>query len=172
MIEMQLTGEREQLFTEAIRAELDRWANKYPAGEAQSAVIPCLHILQDHHDGWLSEDLMRALASYLDMPVINVFEVASFYTMYERAPVGRHKIHVCTNISCQLLGAEDIVSHIENKLQIKCGETTADGKFTLREVECLGACVGAPMMHFERAYHEHLTPAKVDAILDGVKDDG
>ena len=169
MTEMQLSGPREQLFTAEIRQQLDKWIGKYPPGQAQSAVIPALHILQEHHDGWLSKPLMQALAVYLDVAEISVYEVATFYTMYELQPTGRHKISLCTNISCLLCGSEQIAEHIQQKLGIGFGETTADGKFTLKEVECLGACVGAPMLLLDKQYHEHLTPAKVDAILDGVK---
>ncbi len=169
MTEMQFTGPREQLFTADIRQQLDYWIAKYPPGQAQSAVIPALHILQEHHDGWLSKPLMQALAGYLDMPEIGVYEVATFYTMYELQPTGRNKISLCTNISCQLCGSEKIANHIQKKLGIGFGETTDDGKFTLKEVECLGACVGAPMLLLGKQYHEYLTPEKVDAILDGVK---
>jgi NADH-quinone oxidoreductase subunit E len=167
--ELQLTGHRDQLFSEAIRQKLDSWISKYPPGQSQSAVIPALHILQDAHEGWLSEGVMRALAEYLDIPVISVFEVATFYTMFELKPVGQHKISLCTNISCQLCGSEDIANHIQKKLGVGFGQTTADGKFTLKEVECLGACVGAPMLLLDREYHEHLTVEKIDTLLDGVK---
>ena len=167
--ELQLTGHRDQLFSEAIRQQLDSWISKYPPGQAQSAVIPALHILQDAHEGWVSEGVMRALAEYLDIPVISVFEVATFYTMFELKPVGQHKISLCTNISCQLCGSEDIANHIQKKLGVGFGQTTADGKFTLKEVECLGACVGAPMLLLDRDYHEHLTVEKIDTLLDGVK---
>lgn len=132
--ELQLTGHRDQLFSEAIRQQLDSWISKYPPGQAQSAVIPALHILQDAHEGWVSEGVMRALAEYLDIPVISVFEVATFYTMFELKPVGQHKISLCTNISCQLCGSEDIAKHIQKKLGVGFGQTTADGKFTLKEV--------------------------------------
>ena len=169
MTEMQLSGPREQLFTADIRQQLDKWIGKYPPGQAQSAVIPGLHILQEHHDGWLSKPLMQALALYLDIAEISVYEVATFYTMYELQPTGCHKISLCTNISCLLCGSEEIAEHIQQKLGIGFGETTDDGKVTLKEVECLGACVGAPMLLLDKQYHEHLTPAKVDAILDGVK---
>ncbi|MCB2427185.1 NADH-quinone oxidoreductase subunit NuoE [Methylophaga pinxianii] len=166
---LQLTGHRDQLFNETVRQKLDSWISKYPPGQAQSAVIPALHILQDAHQGWLSEGLMRALAEYLDIPAISVFEVATFYTMFELNPVGQHKISVCTNISCQLCGSEEIASYLQKKLGIGFGQTTADGKFTLKEVECLGACVGAPMLLLDRDYHEHLTPEKIDTLLGGVK---
>ncbi len=169
MTEMQLDGPREQLFTADIRQQLDFWIAKYPPGQAQSAVIPALHILQENNDGWLSKPLMQALAIYLVMSEIGVYEVATFYTMYELQPTGRHKISLCTNISCQLCGSEKIADHIQQKLGIGFGETTDDGKFTLKEVECLGACVGAPMLLLGKQYHEYLTPEKVDAILDGVK---
>ncbi|MCX4188747.1 NAD(P)H-dependent oxidoreductase subunit E [Methylophaga sp. OBS3] len=166
---MQLTGEREQLFTADLRLQLDNLIAKYPPGQAQSAVIPGLHLLQDHHDGWLSKPLMQALATYLDMPEISVYEVATFYTMFDLQPSGQHKINLCTNISCQLCGSEQIAEHLKQKLGVGFGETTADGKFTLREVECLGACVGAPMLLLDKQYYEHLTPDKVDTILAGVK---
>lgn len=166
---LQFTGHRDQLFNETVRQKLDSWISKYPPGQAQSAVIPALHILQDAHQGWLSEGLMRALAEYLDIPAISVFEVATFYTMFELNPVGQHKISVCTNISCQLCGSEEIASYLQKKLGIGFGQTTADGKFTLKEVECLGACVGAPMLLLDRDYHEHLTPEKIDTLLGGVK---
>jgi len=166
---MILIGEKEQLFTAEIRQKLDAWIAKYPAGQSRSAVIPCLHILQDEQGGWLPEPVMDALALYLGMPAINVYEVATFYTMFDLKPVGKNKFNVCTNISCMLNGSEQVVEHLESRLGIKLGETTADGNITLREVECLGACCGAPMMQVNRDYHEHLTSEKLDAILDGVK---
>ncbi len=166
---MILTGTKEQLFTAEIRQKLDEWIAKYPAGQSQSAVIPCLHILQDESEGWLPQDVMDALALYIGMPAISVYEVATFYTMFDLKPVGKNKINVCTNISCMLNGSEDVVKQLELRLDVKLGETTADGNVTLREVECLGACCGAPMMQINREYHELLTPEKVDAILDGIK---
>lgn len=153
---------------ESARSEIDQWLAKYPAEQRQSAVMPALRIVQDANGGWLTTQLMDAIAEYLQVPPISVYEVASFYSMYEHKPVGRHKICVCTNISCLLCGSEDVVSHLENKLGIKMGETTVDGKFTLKEVECLGACVGAPMFQIGHDYYEHLTPEKIDSILDGL----
>lgn len=166
---MILTGAKEQLFTTEIRQQLDEWVAKYPAGQSQSAVIPCLHILQAESEGWLPESVMDALAEYLDMPAISVYEVATFYTMFDLKPVGKHKFNVCTNISCMLNGSEQVVEHLESRLNVKLGETTDDGEITLREVECLGACCGAPMMQVDRDYHEYLTVDKLDAILDGIK---
>jgi NADH-quinone oxidoreductase subunit E len=168
MSELQLTSPKESLFNADLRQQIDVWVAKYPAGQAQSAVIPALLILQDASDGWLSKPLMDALAVYLDMPFISVYEVATFYTMYELEPVGKNKISVCTNISCMLCGSEEIVEHLKQRLDIGFDETTADGKVTLKEVECLGACCGAPMLQLNRDYHEKLTIEKVDSLLDGL----
>jgi NADH-quinone oxidoreductase subunit E len=168
MMEMLLTGPREELFSDSLREKLDLWVAKYPVGQEQSALIPCLHILQDANGGWLSQAIMDALASYLSVPAISVYEVATFYTMFELEPVGKHKISVCTNISCMLCGSEEIMDHLQSKLNIKPGQTTDDGLFTLKEVECLGACVGAPMLLLDKQYHEHLTPEKIDQILQGL----
>jgi NADH-quinone oxidoreductase subunit E len=154
------------LISEDARAEIDKWVAKYPEDQKQSAVMAALAIVQEANGGWLTTELMDAVAEYLSMPPIAVYEVATFYSMYERKPVGRHKICVCTNISCMLCGSDEIVNHLEEKLGVKMGETTADGRFTLKEVECLGACVGAPMFQIGRQYYEHLTPEKIDAILD------
>jgi NADH-quinone oxidoreductase subunit E len=145
---------------------IDKWIAKYPAENRQAAVIPALHIVQDANSGHLTTALMDEVAKYLEMPEIAVYEVASFYSMFEHMPVGKHKISICTNISCMLLGSEEIVKHLEKKFGIKLGQTTPDGKFTIKEVECLGACVGAPMCLIGRDYHEHLTPEKIDAILE------
>lgn len=145
--------------------EIDREIAKYPADQKQSTVMAALRIAQDQH-GHLTQELMDAVAEYLDMPAIAVYEVATFYTMYEKKPAGRHLINVCTNISCQLCGSAAIVEHLQKKLGIEMGETTADGRFSLRAVECLGACVNAPMMQVDKAYHEHLTSEKVDEVLE------
>ncbi len=112
---------------------------------------------------------MDALAEYLSMSNISVYEVATFYSMFELEPVGKHKISLCTNISCMLCGSEEILEHLQQRLAIKPGETTADGLFTLKEVECLGACVGAPMLLMDKQYHEYLTKEKIDALIDGVQ---
>jgi len=150
------------------RVEIDKWIAKYPSDQKQSAVMAALRILQDQNGGYLTNELMDAVAEYLEMPKISVYEVATFYSMYELSPVGTHKICVCTNISCMLCGSDEVVAHLEKRLGIKLGETTADGRFTLKEVECLGACVGAPMCQIGTQYYEHLTPESIDAILDGL----
>lgn len=168
MTELQLDSSREHLFNDAVRQKIDVWVAKYPVGQAQSAVIPALHLLQDENGGWLTKPIMDALAVYLDMPAISVYEVATFYSMYEHAPVGKHKINVCTNISCQLRGSDEVVAHLKERLGIGFGETTEDGLVTLKEVECLGACCGAPMLQLNRDYHENLTPEKLDSLLEGL----
>lgn len=156
------------LIDDASRAEIDQWVAKYPADQKQSAVMAALRIMQDANGGWLTNDIMDAIAEYLEMPAISVYEVATFYSMYEHKPVGKHKIAVCTNVSCMLCGSDEIVSHLNSKLGIKFGEVTEDGRFSLKEVECLGACGGAPMFQIGREYYENLTAAKVDEILDAL----
>ena len=151
------------------RAQIDRWITKYPPEQKQAAVMAALNIVQQQNGGWLTTELMDAVAEYLQMPRIAVYEVASFYTLYDLEPVGCHKIYVCTNISCMLCGSDTIVEHLEKKLGIKLGETTSDGRFTLKESECLAACGGAPMFMVDRTYYENLTPDKVDAILARLK---
>ncbi|MEW6330682.1 MAG: NADH-quinone oxidoreductase subunit NuoE [Pseudomonadota bacterium] len=160
------TSVKTGLLSEASRAEIDRWVAKYPTDRKQAAVMAALRIAQDQNGGWLSTDLIEAVAQYLEMPPIAAHEVATFYTMYDLKPVGRHKVCVCTNISCQLNGSGRIMDHLRKKLGVNAGETTPGGKFTLKEVECLGACTGAPMMMVDKTYHENLTPEKVDEILD------
>ncbi len=149
-------------------AKIDLEVAKYPPEHKQSAVIAALHIAQDEH-GWLSVPLMDCVADLLGMRPILVYEVASFYSMYDLKPVGRHKISVCTNISCLLRGSDDIVAHLKQRLGIGFGETTGDGRFTLKEVECLAACGGAPMFQIGKTYYENLTPARVDEILAGLE---
>lgn len=167
---MALVEAVKMLISDKARAEIDHWVRKYPAEQKQSAVISALTIVQDENGGSLTTELMDAVADYLQMPPIAVYEVATFYSMFDLEAVGRHKIAVCTNISCMLCGGEKIVEHISNKLGIKMGETTADGKFTLkREEECLAACAGAPMMVVDGHYYENLTVDKVNAILDGME---
>ena len=150
------------------KADIDKWIAKYPPNQKQSAVMAALRILQDQNGGYLTNELIEAAAEYLDMQTIAVYEVATFYSMYELEPVGKHKICICTNISCMLCGSDTIVGHLEKKLGIKLGETTADGRFTLKEVECLGACVNAPMLQVGHQYHENLTPEKLDQIIENL----
>ena len=151
------------------RAEIDRWIAKYPDGQKQSAVMAALRLAQEQNGGWLSTELMDAVAAYLEMPPIAVYEVASFYSMYELEPVGRHKICVCNSISCMLNRSEELIEHLENKLGVKVGEVTQDGRFSIKEVECLGACADAPVVQIGTTYHEKVTPGKLDEILDGLE---
>ncbi|MES9826237.1 MAG: NAD(P)H-dependent oxidoreductase subunit E [Candidatus Thiodiazotropha endolucinida] len=162
-------NEKKELFIPEIRAEIDRWIAKYPVEWKQSAVMGALMVVQDSNGGWLTTELMDQVATYLDMPPIAVYEVATFYSMYELKPVGKHKICVCTNVSCMTNKSDLIVEHLEKKLGIGFGDVTEDGRFSLKEVECLGACGGAPMMQIGRQYYENLTPEIVDAILEGLE---
>jgi NADH-quinone oxidoreductase subunit E len=150
-----------------VREEIDRWVAKFPPDRKRSAVISALHAVQHENDGFLTSDLMDAVAAYLGLPPIHVYEVATFYSMFETKPVGRHHVSVCTNISCMLRGSQEVVDHVERKLGIKTGESTPDGRIYLkREEECLAACTGAPMMMVDHVFHENLTPERIDKILD------
>lgn len=164
-----MSSEAREMIPDDIRAKIDAWVVKYPADQKQSAVLPALHIIQEHNGGWLTTEWMDAVAGYLEIPRVLVYEVGNFYSMLETQPVGRHMVSICTNISCMLCGADDIVAHVEGKLGIKLGGTTNDGRITLKvEEECLAACAGGPMMAVDGHYHENLTPEKVDQILDGL----
>ncbi len=159
-----------QLLSEHTRAEIDHWVAKFPQGRQRSAVISALRFAQEQNDGYLTTDLMDAIAEYLQLPPIQVYEVASFYSMFETHKCGRHHVSICTNISCWLNGAEDLVAHVEKRLGIKEGESTPDLRiFLKKEEECLAACTGAPMMMVDHHFHEYLTPEKVDRILDELK---
>lgn len=154
-----------------IREHMDKWLLRYPKEHKRSGVFEALRVMQERH-GFLDEAQMDAVADYLGMPHIAVYEVATFYTMYYLNPVGKHVVNVCTNISCMLNGSEQILEHFENKLGIKLNETTADGKFTLKEVECLGACVSAPVCQIGKKYFVNLTKEKVDEIVAELKASG
>jgi NADH-quinone oxidoreductase subunit E len=146
-------------------AKIEEVLLKFPADQRQSAVISALMIMQEENAGHLTTEIMDAVADYLGMPRIAVYEVASFYSMYETTPVGKYKICLCTNISCMLCGAEGIEEYLKEKLGIDYGEVTHDGKFSLKQVECLAACGGAPMMQIGDKYYENLTRERVDQIL-------
>lgn len=154
-----------ELLSAAGIEEIDSWVAKYPPNEKQSAVMRALMVVQEEH-GYLTPARMDAVAEYLDMPAIAVYEVATFYSMYEHEPIGKHLINVCTNISCKLCGSAEVVNYLQKKLNIKLGETTPDGQYTLRSVECLGDCVEAPMMQMNKDYYGKLTPEKIDQILE------
>ena len=152
------------------RAHIDHWLAKFPADRQRSAVLQGLFAAQEQNGGWLSDEIIAAVAKYLDLPPVWAYEVATFYSMFETKPVGRHNVAICTNISCWLNGAEDLVRHCEKKYGIKLGESSADGRIYLKkEEECLAACCGAPMMVVDGHYHENLSIEKVDEILDELK---
>lgn len=158
-----------QLSAAALK-EIDHWVAKFPPEGKRSAVIQALTIAQRENDGWLSDDLITEVADYLGIHRSYGYEVASFYSMFDLEPAGRHKVAICNNISCMLRGSEDIIAYAEKKLGIKRGESTPDGRIKLHmEEECLAACCGAPMMIVDGHYHENLTPEKVDEILDNLE---
>lgn len=153
--------------------QIDHWLAKFPPEQKKSALLGALTAVQHQNNGYLTTELMDAVADYLGLQPIAVYEVATFYSMFETEPVGRHCIAVCTNISCMLRGADDLVEYLENKLSIKTGQSTADGKYFLKsEEECLAGCVGAPMMQVNHQYYEYLDPvndsAKIDQILESL----
>ena len=158
------------VLSDETRAHIDHWLAKFPPDRKRSAVLQGLHAAQQQNDGWLTDELISSVAKYLGLPPVWAYEVATFYSMFETRKVGRHNVAFCTNISCWLNGAEDLVRHAEKKLGCKTGESSADGRIFLKcEEECLAACGGAPMMVINGHYHEHLDVAKVDELLDGLK---
>jgi len=152
-------------FNEQQMAEFNRLVARYPEGKQKSALLPALHLAQDTFGGWLSSETMDYVASLLHIEPIEVYEVATFYSMYNLKPIGKYLFEVCHTGPCMLNGSDNIIDYIKEKLGIKVGETTADGMFTLKTVECLGACGYAPMMQMGKTYREHLTKEKVDAII-------
>jgi NADH-quinone oxidoreductase subunit E len=158
-----------QELSAAARAEIDRWIAKYPPDRRRAAMLPALTIVQRENGGWLTPGLLEAVAIYLGVSPVAAEEVATFYSLYDLKPVGRHKVYVCNSISCWLCGSEKIIDHLKNRLGVDLGETTADGRITLKQAECLAACGGAPAAMIDDQYHENLTPAKVDALLADLK---
>ena len=159
-----------QPLSEHTRTEIDHWVAKFPPGRQRSACIAALRAAQEQNNGFLTTALMDAVAQYLRLAPIQVYEVATFYSMFETRPCGRHHVSICTNISCMLNGAEQLVAHAESRLGIKLNQSTPDGRIFLKqEEECLAACTGAPMMMVDHVFHEHLTPAALDRILDALK---
>lgn len=152
-------------FSAEAKATVERIISRYPEGKQKSALLPLLHLAQSEFGGWLSPEVMDYIASLLNIKPIEVYEVASFYSMYNQKPVGKCLIEVCRTGPCWLRGADDIVAHLEDKLSIKDGETSADGMFTLKTVECLGSCGTAPMLQCGADYHENLNTDKVDELL-------
>ncbi len=153
-------------FSEAALRQVEVIFQRYPADRRDSAVMPLLYLAQREFGGWLSQEALDYVASLVGMAPIRVYEVATFYTMYNLKPVGKYHVQVCTNISCWLCASDDIAKALQNRLRLAFGESSTDGRFTLAEVECLGACVNAPMMQINDDYYENLTPAKVSEIID------
>ncbi len=175
---MKATGHYEQVknvdplvvLSEHTRAHIDHWLTKFPPDRKRSATIQALFAAQEQNHGYLTDELIAGVAKYLGLPAIWAYEVASFYSMLETKPVGRNNVAICTNISCWLNGAEDLVKLCESKLGIKLGESTPDGRVYLKkEEECIAACVYAPAMTVNGHYHERLTPEKLESILDGLE---
>ena len=158
--------------SENLKKEIDSIKLKFPDNEKRSSIIESLLIVQHHNNGFLTEELIESVADYLNVQKIDVYEVATFYSMFNLKPVGKNVISVCTNVSCMLRNSDEIVDYIEKKLKIKIGESTKDNKFFLKdEMECLAACNGAPMMQVNHINYENLTFKKIDEVLDGIKDD-
>jgi NADH-quinone oxidoreductase subunit E len=152
-----------------IKEEIESWKVRFPADRQRSAVISALHAVQHENKGFVTAEQMNAIAEYLELPSIQVYEVATFYSMFQTREVGRNEVAICTNVACMLRGADDLVDHVEGKLGVKLGESTEDGKvFLKREEECIAACCGAPAMMVNHKYYENLTFEMVDEILDGL----
>lgn len=164
---MDSSTETVAVLSETVRREIDHSVAKFPEGRQQSALIDALRAAQHDNGGYLTDALIEAVAGYLDLEPIRAHEIATFYSMFEIQPVGRHSVSVCTNVSCMLCGGNEILAQLERKLGIQVGESTPDDRIYLkREEECLAACDGAPMMMVDHRYYENLTPEKVDAIIE------
>lgn len=160
---------QQQVLSADVKAAIDQELKKYPADQAQSAVISALRFAQQANGGYLTDAIMDAVADYLSMPAIAVYEVATFYSMYDLEKVGRHKVCLCNSISCMLRGAEPLFQHIKERYQLDENHTSADGKFTLKEVECLGACIGAPAVQIDdKNYYENVDAEKIDQLIEAL----
>jgi len=152
-----------------ILKQCEEWLVRFPKERKRSAVIEILKIVQKENGGYLTEKIIKDVSNYLGISSISAYEVATFYSMFELDKVGKYKICMCTSLSCMLCGSDDLLSYVKKKLNIDFNDTTKDGKFTLKRVECLAACGGAPVMLIGEKYYENLTPDKVDLILDGLE---
>jgi len=157
------------MISDKAQQQIDKWIAKYPPNQQRCAVMEALKIVQAENHNMLTPELIQAVATYLKMPNIEVQEVASFYENYNHQPMGKHVIRFCHNISCMLNGADDLILYLENKLGIKAGEVTKDGLISFKKVECLGACIGAPMLQINDSYYENLTREKLDKIIGGLQ---
>jgi NADH-quinone oxidoreductase subunit E len=153
-----------------IKDEIEQWKARFPEDRQRSAVISALHAMQHENKGFVTAEQMNAIADYLELPTIQVYEVATFYSMFQTKEVGRNEVAICTNVACMLRGADDLVEHVEDRLGVKLGESTDDGRvFLKREEECIAACCGAPAMMVNHKYYENLTVEMVNEILDGLE---
>lgn len=162
-------GTRPFAFSEAALAECKALMARYPEGRSKSALIPILHIAQSENDGWLSVNAMDAVALLMSLQHIEVYEVASFYSMFNLHPVGTYVLDVCRTTPCMLRGSDELIAHLEKKLDVEVGGTTKDGMFTLKGVECLGSCGTAPMLQCGAQYHEDLTIERVDVLIEQLR---
>ncbi len=156
------------MLSDISKQNITTWIKRYPADKKKSGLLEALKIAQEQNNGYLTKELIAEVADFLEVSRIAAYEVATFYSMYEHKEVGKHKICVCTNVSCMLRGSDEIVNHLKDKLKINFNEITADKKFSLKEVECLGACVNAPVVQIGKDYHENLTCEKIDSIIAGL----
>ena len=157
------------VLSQEVKDKIDHSLTKFPSNKKRSALLDGLMFAQESNKGYLTNDLIESVAYYLEQPVISAYEVATFYSMYELNPVGKHHINVCTSISCMLKGSDEIVDYLKKILKINVNEVTKDGKFSLKTVECLGACVHAPMLLLNKEYHENLTYKKIDQLIKELK---
>ena len=164
-----MTENKQHLLSADIREQISKWILRYPPEQKRSGVFEALRLVQDKNGGSLTTELMEAVADFLGMPHIAVYEVATFYSMYELEPVGKHVINICTNISCALNNVDAVVERFEKQLGIRLGQTTVDKRYTLKEVECLGACVAPPVCQVGNKYYENFTADKVDRLLEELK---
>lgn len=167
-----MTQQNTELLTDTMKAEIDKEVAKFPEGKQRSAILAAIRIVQQYGRNWIKQDELKAIAEYLDVPQVYVFEVATFYTMCKQEPVGKYHINLCTNVSCQLNGCDKIGEKLKERLQIDYGEVTEDGLFSIEQVECLGSCSTAPVCHIGTAYYENLSDERVDEIIDELKQQG
>jgi NADH-quinone oxidoreductase subunit E len=168
MVKVTESPEKPQFKAETMQ-EVQRIIAQYPEGKQKSALLRVLHLAQEEFGGWLSVNTMNYVAEILNLRPIEVYEVTSFYSMYNLKPVGKYMLEFCHTATCATAGVESLIEYTQKKLGIKTGETTADGLFTIKEVECLGACGYAPMLQLGKSYREHLTPEKIDALIEELR---
>ena len=159
-------NDKSDIFSNEILQRIKEWESRYPKDQKKSVIIPALHILQDDNGGYLTNELIRKLAMYLNVNVIDVFEVATFYSMYDLEKIGKHKINVCNNVSCMLKGSDEILKFLEKKLKVKVGETTLDGAVTLRSVECQGVCCNAPVLEVDKVLYKNIEIHDIEKIIN------